>query len=93
MKKESEQTPEQIKMLTLDESMFSCYGKGNVPGGLLCVIKIKRKPRGIGPEIKTLAEASTRIMPRLEVNEGKQAMAKKKNGTAPLAHPLQLRCV
>jgi hypothetical protein len=44
--------------LTIDESMFAWYGKGlhNEKDGLPAVIKIKRKPKSIGRECKTLAD-------------------------------------
>ena len=43
--------------ITVDESMFAWYGKGDRPGGLPRVIKIKRKPKGVGCEAKIIADA------------------------------------
>ena len=34
--------------LTVDESMFAWYGRGGDIGGMPTVIKIKRKPKGVG---------------------------------------------
>ncbi|KAJ3659781.1 hypothetical protein Zmor_011453 [Zophobas morio] len=64
--------------LTCDESMFSWYGKGAHQNGMPAVIKIKRKPKGVGCEMKTLADAQTRIMLQMEINEGKDAMQEKR---------------
>lgn len=64
--------------LTVDESMFAWYGRGGSIGGMPTVIKIKRKPKGVGCEIKSIADASTNIMLGMEINEGKDAMIKKK---------------
>jgi len=58
--------------LTVDESMFAWYGKGQyVEGGMPAVIKIKRKPKGVGCECKTISDVLSAIMIGLEVNEGK----------------------
>lgn len=64
--------------LTVDESMFAWYGKGDRQGGMPKVIKIRRKPKGIGCEAKTVADALSGIMVGLELNEGKEAMAEKR---------------
>ena len=64
--------------LTVDESMFAWYGRGGDIGGMPTVIKIKRKPKGVGCEIKSVAYASTNIMLAIEINEGKDTMATKK---------------
>ncbi|KAJ3618142.1 hypothetical protein MTP99_006168 [Tenebrio molitor] len=65
--------------LTIDESMFAWYGKGlhNEKDGLPAVIKIKRKPKGIGCECKTLADVQSGVMIAIEINEGKTAMQQK----------------
>lgn len=58
--------------------LFShCIGSYD-PDGMPSVIKIKRKPKGVGCECKTLADAQSTIMVRLEINEGKTRMATKK---------------
>ena len=59
------------------ESMFSWYGKGDCSGGMPSVIKIRRKPKGIGCKAKTVADIASGIMLGLELNEGKEAMAAK----------------
>ena len=43
--------------LTVDESMFAWYGKGDTQGGMPKVIKIRRKPKCVGCEAKTIADA------------------------------------
>jgi hypothetical protein len=65
--------------LTIDKSMFAWYGKGlhNEKDGLPAVIKIKRKPKGIGCECKTLADVQSGVMIAIEINEGKTAMQQK----------------
>ena len=42
-------------------------------------IKIKRKPRPIGNEIKDLSDARSNIVIRMEMYEGRYAMATKEN--------------
>ena len=64
--------------ITVDESMFAWYGKGDRPGGLPRVIKIKRKPKGVGCEAKTIADALSGIMIGIELNEGKEQNARKR---------------
>lgn len=65
--------------ITVDESMFSWYGRGTYfDDGMPAVIKIKRKPKGVGCEAKTIADSQTNIMIGLELNEGKNDMSNKK---------------
>lgn len=65
--------------LTVDESMFAWYGKGNNdPDGMPAVIKIKRKPKGVGCEVKTICDSVSKIMIGMEINEGKDIMSGKK---------------
>lgn len=65
--------------LTVDESMFSWYGKGGYGNvGMPTVIKIKRKPKGVGCEVKNIADSTSNIMLRMEINEGKDLMKEKK---------------
>jgi hypothetical protein len=45
--------------------------------GLPHVTKIKRKPKGIGTELKNIADATSGLMLRLEIQEGKEAMQRK----------------
>lgn len=66
-------------ILTVDESMFAWYGKGNYyEDGMPAVMKIKRKPKGVGCEIKTICDSTSRIMIGMEINEGKEEMKSKK---------------
>ena len=54
--------------LTVDESMFAWYGKGDTQGGMPKVIKIwRRKPKDIGFEAKMIADALSGIMVGLEL--------------------------
>lgn len=65
--------------LTIDESMFAWYGKDNYdPDGMPAVMKIKRKPKGVGCEVKTICDSASRIMVGMEINEGKDVMCNKK---------------
>ncbi|KAG8302911.1 hypothetical protein J6590_020665 [Homalodisca vitripennis] len=65
--------------LTVDESMFAWYGKGNYrENGMPAVMKIKRKPKGVVCEVKTICDSTSRIMIGLEINEGKEEMKNKK---------------
>ena len=42
------------------------------------VMKIMRKPKGVGCEVKTIADVASGIMINLEINEGKEAMKEKR---------------
>lgn len=65
--------------ITVDESMFAWYGRGSYEeNGMPAVMKIKRKPKGVGCEVKTAADSGSRIMIQMEINEGKEAMKDKK---------------
>ena len=64
--------------MTVDESMFAWDGRGGTLGGMPTVMKIKRKPKGVGCEVKTLADVASGIMVNLEINEGKEAMKEKR---------------
>jgi len=64
--------------LTVDESMFSWLGQGQCSkSGMPAVMKIKRKPKGIGCEVKTLADSCSQIMLRMELHEGQEVMSTK----------------
>ena len=52
----------------------------NTPEGVPHLCKIIRKPQGIGVEHKNVADAQTGITLFLEIQEGKEAMAKGKGG-------------
>ena len=61
-------------VVTLDESMiksFHCKLKGK--------IKIKRKPRPVGNEIKDMSDARSNIVIKLEMYQGKEDMALKEH--------------
>ena len=58
--------------LCLDESMIKAYHKD-----LTGKVKIIRKPRPVGNEIKDMSDARTNIVVRLELNEGRQRMQEK----------------
>jgi hypothetical protein len=62
--------------LTADESMSAWRGRDGKfdSEGMPHVTKIVRKPKGVGLEIRTLADGRTRIMLFLELQEGKHAM-------------------
>ena len=55
-------------------------------------MKIKRKSKGVGREVKTLADVDSGIMVNLEINEGKETMNKNRRqqesggGTATTLH-------
>lgn len=58
--------------LTVDKSVFACYGKEDHPEGLARVIKIKPKPKGV--KAKTIGDGLSGIMFGITVNECKDAM-------------------
>lgn len=62
------------RTLLVDESMSLWLGADgkHQSHGMPHVTKIKRKPRGIGGELKNLADASSRIMLKLEIQKGKE---------------------
>ncbi|CAG4980648.1 unnamed protein product [Parnassius apollo] len=65
--------------ISIDESMFAWYERGAyVKDGMPAVMTIKRKPKGVGCEVKTACDSNTNIMMRLEIKEGKEAMSTKK---------------
>ena len=61
-------------IVVVDESMIKAHHR-NLPGK----IKIKRKPRPIGNEIKDLCDARTCIVIRMEIYEGKEPMQDKQH--------------
>lgn len=63
--------------LTVDESMFPWYGRNKYQGGMPNVMKIKRKPKGVGCKVRTLCDTKSNIILRMEINEGKEIMAGK----------------
>lgn len=65
--------------LTVDESMFAWYGKDSYyEDGMPAVMKIKRKPKGVGCEVKTICDSTSRIMIGMEINDGQEEMKNKK---------------
>jgi len=55
---------------------FGVDGKYHLHG-MPHVTKIVRKPKGVGLELKALADCESGIMLRLEIQKGKAAMASK----------------
>jgi hypothetical protein len=65
-------------MICVDESISSWRGRdGTVLDGMPHVTKIKRKPQGVGLEMKDACDVMSGIMLRLELCEGKEAMLEK----------------
>lgn len=66
--------------LTPDECMSSWLGSEALfdVNGMPHLSKIIRKPKGVGCEIKSLADGLAKIMLRLEIQEGKERMATKR---------------
>lgn len=65
-------------MLCVDESISSWRGRdGTVLDGMPHVTKIKRKPHGVGLEMRDACDVMSGIMLRLELCEGKEAMMEK----------------
>ena len=64
----------------MDESISAWRGKdGNYcSDGMPHVTKIKRKPKGVGAELKDAACSQTQVIIALEIQEGKEEMATKK---------------
>ena len=64
----------------MDESLSAWRGKdGNYcSDGMPHVTKIKRKPKGVGAELKDAACSQTQVIIALEIQEGKEEMATKK---------------
>ena len=58
--------------LCLDESMVKSYHRG-----LTGKVKILRKPRPVGNEIKDMSDARSNIIIKIELNEGKEKMREK----------------
>ena len=65
--------------LCLDESVSAWRGKnGEIQnGGMPHVVKIIRKPKGVGCELVDIADTDSGVILRLEIKEGKAAEAKK----------------
>ncbi len=65
--------------ITIDESLFQWYGKGGYcKDGTPAVMKIHRKLRGVGCEVKNATDSVTNIMISVKVNEGNDTMLLKK---------------
>ena len=66
--------------ICVDESISAWRGKdGNYcSDGMPHVTKIKRKPKGVGAELKDAACSQTQVIIALEIQEGKEEMATKK---------------
>ena len=59
-------------VLCIDESMLKSFHRG-----LNGKMKIKRKPRPIGNEFKSVSDAATHVVLHLELHESKEDMADK----------------
>jgi hypothetical protein len=59
---------------TLDESMSAYQPRLDKLGGLPNISVIKRKPRPLGTEFKTICDTETGVMKFMEFQEGKDAM-------------------
>lgn len=74
--------------ITIDECM--CWWGGKEAkwsaDGMPHVTKIARKPKGIGAELKSAADGESGVIIRLEVQEGKEAMANKEFMDRHAAH-------
>jgi hypothetical protein len=64
---------------TLDKSMSVFQPRLDKLGGLPNISFIKRKPKPLGTEFKTICETETGVMKFMEVQEGKEAMRVKKH--------------
>ena len=60
------------------EGIEAIYSTEGMPGK----VKIQRKPRGLGIEMKSTADGRTRMICYLEIQEGKDAMKADKKGVA-----------
>ena len=80
--------------LCVDEAMAMWLGRDKKYAAEGCpgITKIQRKPRGVGVELKACADAESRVMLRLELMEGKDAMREKQwaNVNAGTGHILRL---
>lgn len=65
------------EFLTPDECMSSWLGQEGLYSveGIPHLSKIIRKPKGVGCEMKSVADSASKIMLRLEIMEGKERMA------------------
>ena len=70
-------TPGYIMMA--DESLFAWYGRGGALSSMSAVVETKRISKGVGSEVKTIADVATGII-NLKISEGKEAM-KEKDGS------------
>ena len=59
---------------TADESMCAYQPRKDKFGGLPNISFIKRKPKPLGTEFKTLCDTVTGVMVHMEIQEGKEAM-------------------
>jgi hypothetical protein len=73
---------------TTDESMSAYQPRVTKCGGLPNISFIKRKPKPLGTEFKTLVDAVTGVMTCTEIQQGKQGMQEKKM-LVSLALPLR----
>jgi hypothetical protein len=67
---------------TLDESMSAYQPRLDKLGGLPNISFIKRKPKPLGTEFKTICDTETGVMKFMEVQEGKEAMRVKEHSVS-----------
>ena len=63
--------------VTADESMSSYQPRLDTFGGLPNISFIKRKPKPLGTDFKTMGDTQTGAMKFIEIQEGKEAMRQK----------------
>ena len=68
---------QKLSQLCVDESVSSWRGKDGdfCSDGMPHVTRIERKPKGVGCELKDCADADTKVILQLEIQEGADVMA------------------
>jgi hypothetical protein len=77
--------------ITPDEIMFEWRGKSGY-GGLPHMSYIKRKPKPLGTELKSLCEGTMGICMHIEIQKGKIAMGRKKHVSASVWGYYRMHC-
>lgn len=90
----SDNEDENLQIIDFVDAVNRCFAQAFVPGDIMCLdesmvksyhrnlqgkIKIKRKPRPIGNEIKDIADARSKLVYKLEIYEGKDRMSEKEH--------------
>ena len=84
------------RQLCVDESVSSWRGKDGdfCSNGMRHITSIEREPKGVGCELKNCADADTKIILQLEIQEGASIMANKEYiAEYKLAGTAQLLCL